>query len=203
MAGRKKKPPAAKTPLDVKIADMVKRLKDFYLMGRLANEEATSKKDTGKKSANNKAGKKASQPTFADLAAYFGTAYETCRRAREFASRYSPADLEALCRLRRPPTGLPFNLGYIPFLVTIPWATPAERKNRAAFEKEAAAGGWTVSELSREIRRRYPEHTQIGPSWWAKESQSSDRLCLSSARRNQVCGGFTLVPMEEHMRSNG
>jgi hypothetical protein len=165
MARRKKKQPAAKTPLKLKIDKMVERLMDFYKMGRLANEEAATRKDGRKKATNTRSGKKkASQPTFADLAAYFGTAYETCRRAREFASRYRPAELKVLCRLRRPPTGLPFNLGYIPFLVTIPWATSADRKDRAAFQEEAAAGGWTVSELSREIRLRYPERRRTPKS---------------------------------------
>jgi hypothetical protein len=165
MGKPKKKQPAAKTPLDLKIDWMVKRLKDFYTMGQLANEKAASKKDGTKKATNKRAGKKkSSQPTFADLAAYFGAAYETRRRAREFAHRYNPDELEALCRLRRPPTGLPFNLGYIPFLVTLPWETRAERKERAAFAEEAAAGGWTVSELSREIRQRYPDRRRTTKS---------------------------------------
>ena len=90
MSNPKKKRSAAKSSHDLKIDSMVKRLKDFHELGRLANEEAARTKDGSKKVKPARAVKtKASQPTFADLAAYFGTAYETRRRAREFASRYS------------------------------------------------------------------------------------------------------------------
>jgi hypothetical protein len=182
MANRKKKHSATTTSLDLKIGRMVRRLRDFFETGRAANRKAATK---------------GTPPRATDLATEFGVDYETLRRAREFAKRYTTGELNALCRLRRAPRGLPFSLGYIPFLLMVPWQTASARDARAKLAREAAQEGWTIPELADEIERRYPDQrrqTKSGEVGGRKRTRPpSDaallrRIATRSAEASRWCG---------------
>ncbi len=75
----------------------------------------------------------------------------TMRKIKAFARHFSQADLNELCRGRRPNL-LPLHWGFVPYLLAI------ESKHgiaaRKKFQKLAIREGWSVPRLYREVRGR-------------------------------------------------
>jgi hypothetical protein len=77
-------------------------------------------------------------------------------KARRFAERYTAQEVNELCGLRKP-DGTPLQVGHLDSLLSLPWETQAERRNRAAIQKEAAEKAWTAPELRAAIKARFPK----------------------------------------------
>ena len=89
----------------------------------------------------------------------------TAAKAKDFARKYTDAEVEALFRLRRP-SGLPLHWGHIWFLLTLPCAAHADKRRRRELQQKAASDDWTAPELYREIKRRVRSNRR-----WASEGR--------------------------------
>ncbi len=88
--------------------------------------------------------------SIADLSEKHPYSEHTLRKIRAFAEHFTDADLEMLCRGRRP-NGLPLHWGYIPILLGI--ETKRSKKDRKRFQREAIKYGWSVAQLRRVVRQ--------------------------------------------------
>ncbi|MCC7420285.1 MAG: hypothetical protein IT428_08400 [Planctomycetaceae bacterium] len=85
-------------------------------------------------------------PDINGLAESFQVTSHTLRRFRLFARLYKRADLEKLCKLRRP-NGLPLQWGHVNYLLT-----GKDRQRRDALQTLAAKQDWTAPMLHAAIR---------------------------------------------------
>lgn len=76
--------------------------------------------------------------------------------AKQFARKYSKTEFAELISLRKPDGNL-LQVGYIPFLLTMPWQTESDKQVRAALQLEAAENGWTAPDLCVIIQSRFPK----------------------------------------------
>src|SRR5205085_8536613 len=86
----------------------------------------------------------------------------TVRKAREFARKYSRAELQKFCALKRR-NGLPLHWGHVIFLLSMPCGTSAERARRQEFQKETANNSWTSPQMYATIKVRFPNKRQERP----------------------------------------
>jgi hypothetical protein len=93
-----------------------------------------------------------------ELAQKYSLACPRLTGARRFALQYSELEFADLAALRKP-DGNALHVGYIPFLLTLPWQTVEERRVRAAWQQKAASNGWTAPGLAAEIKSRTQNQT--------------------------------------------
>ncbi len=86
-----------------------------------------------------------------DFAAEHPFSPHTMRKFKAFARHYSAADLEVLCRGRRP-NGLPLHWGYVPILLAIEGKHGTGQRRK--FQKLALENGWTVPEFRLAVREQ-------------------------------------------------
>lgn len=116
--------------IPVKAARMIDNLRRHHARGTQANQLRTDYRPR-------------------ELAKLLQTNRYTLQKDRLFARKYSPRDLDDLCKLRRP-NQLPLHWGCMGYLLSVP-----TKKERAMMQREAAEKGWTAPEIRREIKRRF------------------------------------------------
>jgi hypothetical protein len=129
----KAKLPAVRPSRTIKAQRMVEKLREQHSLGRAALQAQRKGAST------------------ADFAVGYGYSEHTMRKLKAFASNYEPADLETLCRGRRP-NHLPLHWGYIPVFLAI--KSKHGHVKWKQFQQEAIDKGWTVPELRRQVRDR-------------------------------------------------
>src|SRR3954451_15275467 len=77
-----------------------------------------------------------------------GYGFDNLRKARVFATRYTEAQLDELCRLRTP-EGRPLPWRHVRQLLMLP---PGEKRD--ALQRKAAERGWSLEQLGAAIPRK-------------------------------------------------
>jgi len=119
--------------VEAKANRMVDRLRQQHALGKAALHAEKRGKSTG------------------EFAARHAYSEHTMRKMKAFARHFSQADLDELCRRRRP-NGLPIHWGFIPYLLAIESKHGVVTRKR--FQNLAISEGWSVPRLNREIRER-------------------------------------------------
>jgi hypothetical protein len=83
--------------------------------------------------------------TIARLADRQGVTRDLVWKAADFARRYTPEELEKLCRLRTP-ARMPLSFSHVRRLLAV-----KDRRKRARLQTQAAREGWTQEELAAEV----------------------------------------------------
>jgi hypothetical protein len=147
---------------------MLKRLRSFYKLGVESRDSDRSVR------------------LFAESR---GVKPATVWKARAFADKYTPRQLESLCRTTRE-NGLPLHWGYVCFLVTV--EDPDVRQELVECVQE---NNWTAPELHAEIKRRFPGRGNVGAGRKRKVPKSTtDRLRMianDAAAWARRCEWFT------------
>lgn len=111
--------------LAAKSKRMVRKIRDYHRKGRQAGRDPNV------------------APT--EWMIRWGVSDSTARKIRAFASRYTPEDLQELCRLRRA-NGLPFHWGYVSCFLAV-----ANRDRRRDLQRRAAQENWSVPTLQTHV----------------------------------------------------
>jgi hypothetical protein len=102
----------------------------------------------GRKVLDRLQGRPLDAATLLELDAQTGYGFDNLRKARVFATRYTPRQLDELCRLRTP-AGRPLPWRHVRQLLMLP---PGE--GRDALQRKAAERGWSLEELAAAIPRK-------------------------------------------------
>ena len=87
---------------------------------------------------------------------FFGRVESLLAIAPEFAKKYTAAELDVLCTLRRP-DGSPLQVDHLELLLSLPCKTDVDRCQRSELQKEVAEKSCTPAELADKIKERFPK----------------------------------------------
>jgi len=119
------------------VKQAVKELQNFYQLGH-----KVLKADQKNPHKN-----KYSLGVSVEIAARIGRSRDYVDKARKFASTYTKAELDELCRLRRP-DGMPLGPRHVIGLLRI-----KNKRDRKRFQRKAVVEGWSTRQVAAEISK--------------------------------------------------
>ena len=170
-------------PTTEQVESGIKRVRRFHAYGW---ESLAARPDASKGSNQDEAAKR-------------GDPKERLKRARAFAAKYGPADLDALCDLAREHRCvLSECFAYV-------LATVGDAAARSALQEEAVRGRWSMRRLGVEVWKRVPGRRRFGGRPHHKRETAGDAyhaissLCrtwhnLAESLRKQPAEGATPQP---------
>jgi hypothetical protein len=119
------------------VKQAVKELQNFYQLGHKVLEADKSNPRKGTYSLG----------VSVEIAARIGRSRDYVDKARKFASTYTKAELDELCRLKRP-DGMPLGPRHVIGLLRI-----KNKRDRKRFQRKAVVEGWSTRQVAAEISK--------------------------------------------------